>query len=73
MEASVITLPLIDLAACSGCGRCVELCPGRAVELRGGKAAIVRPRDCSYCELCEVYCPEGAIGRPFRVVFGPRE
>jgi NAD-dependent dihydropyrimidine dehydrogenase PreA subunit len=70
MDTSEIVLPLIDLRRCNGCGLCADLCPGHAVELRGGKAAIVRPEDCSFCDVCEAYCPEGAIGRPFRVVFG---
>jgi ferredoxin len=65
------TLPLIDLRRCNGCGVCVELCPTNAVELRGGKAAITRPAACTFCPLCESYCPEGAIGRPFSVVFAP--
>jgi ferredoxin len=65
------TLPLIDLGRCTGCGRCAKLCPTRAVEVRAGKAAIVAPRACTFCEVCETYCPEGAIGRPFTVVFAP--
>jgi NAD-dependent dihydropyrimidine dehydrogenase PreA subunit len=64
-------IPLIDLQRCSGCGQCVELCPTEAVDLRGGKAVIARPADCTFCEVCETYCPEGAIGRPFTVVFAP--
>ncbi len=69
--SSAPTLPLIDLRRCSGCGVCVELCPTSAVELRDGKAAITRPAACTFCPLCESYCPEGAIGRPFSVVFAP--
>lgn len=62
-------LPLIDARRCTACGRCVQLCPTRAVELRGGCAAIVRPAACTFCEVCETYCPSGAIGRPFAIVF----
>ncbi len=62
-------LPVIDLARCNGCALCVQLCPTQAVDLRGGQAAIVRPEDCTFCEICEAYCPEGAIGRPFVIVF----
>jgi ferredoxin len=69
MESRI--LPLIDLRRCSGCALCVSLCPTEAVELRAGKAMIVRPEACTFCDVCESYCPEGAIGRPFRVVFGP--
>jgi NAD-dependent dihydropyrimidine dehydrogenase PreA subunit len=64
-------LPRIDLSRCNGCGRCVALCPARAVELSAGRAVIVRPRDCTFCDLCETYCPEGAIGRLFRIIFAP--
>jgi ferredoxin len=66
------TLPLVDLARCTGCGRCAQLCPTRAVEVRAGKASIVRPATCTFCEVCESFCPEGAIGRPFTVAFAPR-
>lgn len=72
MVTSTRVLPLIDMARCNGCGRCVLLCPHGAVELRAGKAVIVRPADCTFCEVCESYCPEGAIGRPFTVAFAPR-
>lgn len=71
MDLPQIALPIIDLVRCNGCGLCAQLCPTRAVELRGGKARVVRPADCTYCEVCESYCPEGAIGRPFEIVFAP--
>lgn len=64
-------IPLIDLARCSGCGLCAELCPTRAVDIVVGKPVIARPAACTYCEVCEHYCPEGAIGRPFVIVFAP--
>lgn len=73
MDKHTLILPLIDLSICNGCGLCAALCPGKAVELHRGKAEIVRPRDCTYCDICESYCPEGAIARPFQVVFGSRE
>jgi len=63
-------LPLIDKQRCTGCGRCAQLCPTQAVELRGALAVIVRPEACTFCDVCESYCPEGAIGRPFTIVFG---
>lgn len=63
-------IPLIDSERCTGCGECERLCPTRAVEVRGKLAVIVRPADCVFCEICESYCPSGAIGRPFKVVFG---
>lgn len=49
----------------------MELCPTNAVELKDNKAVITRPAACTFCPLCETYCPEGAIGRSFRIVFAP--
>lgn len=68
-----IILPLIDLNRCGGCGRCVEFCPTHAVAIVGGKARIVRPEDCTFCDVCENSCPSGAIGRPFVVQFAQPE
>jgi ferredoxin len=65
-------LPDINVDACTGCGSCVEHCPSGAVEMAGGKAAMVRPEDCRYCTDCEEVCPEGAIRCPFVIVLaGP--
>ena len=65
-------LPQIDLEQCTGCGRCVALCPTQAVALINGQAAITQPAQCTFCEVCESYCPVGAIGRPFIVVLARR-
>jgi NAD-dependent dihydropyrimidine dehydrogenase PreA subunit len=70
-QTSDKALPLIDLRRCTGCGLCEQLCPTKAVEVRGNVAVIARPEACTFCEVCESYCPEGAIGRPFAIVFAP--
>jgi MinD superfamily P-loop ATPase len=62
-------LPLIDQARCTGCGKCEQLCPTHAIDMRDGRPVIARPADCSFCDVCESYCPEHAIGRPFRIIF----
>lgn len=64
-------IPNIDLDRCNACGNCVALCPTQAVEIVDDKAAIVRPEACTYCDVCETFCPEGAIGRPFTIEFAP--
>jgi NAD-dependent dihydropyrimidine dehydrogenase PreA subunit len=61
-------VPVIDRDACIGCGSCVDFCPGAAVRLVDGKAAIVSPAACTYCTDCEAICPTGAISCPFTIV-----
>jgi formate hydrogenlyase subunit 6/NADH:ubiquinone oxidoreductase subunit I len=39
--------------------------------MRDARPVIARPADCSFCDVCESYCPEHAIGRPFAIVFAP--
>lgn len=63
-------IPRIDERRCTGCGNCEALCPTQAVQVVNGRAAIIRPESCVYCDVCEAHCPEGAIGRPFLIIFG---
>ncbi len=63
-----MALPEIDLDKCTGCGDCIELCPGGVISLANDKVTITRPDECSYCTDCELYCPSGAIRCPFEIV-----
>lgn len=46
---------------CSGCGRCVEVCPQGVFEMRE-KRAVVTDRDlCMECGACANNCDFGAI------------
>lgn len=45
---------------CTGCGTCVEVCPGGAVTLANQKAAVDADR-CTGCGLCIEACLTGAI------------
>ena len=57
---NVVTLRYMP-AKCSGCRRCVQVCPHAVFTMNGGKA-VLRDRDaCMECGACRMNCPEGAI------------
>jgi len=50
----------VDVARCTGCGTCVEVCPVGAIALIDDKACIDE-ETCTGCEACVDACPEDAI------------
>ena len=50
----------VDIARCTGCGACVEVCPMGAIALMDGKACIDEEA-CTGCRACVDACSEGAI------------
>jgi NAD-dependent dihydropyrimidine dehydrogenase PreA subunit len=47
---------------CTGCGRCIEICPTDVFEEgAGGHPRIARVLDCQTCFACELHCPADAI------------
>ncbi len=57
---NVTTLKL-DQIACTGCGRCVEVCPHQVFALSGKWAHIIDPDDCMECGACAMNCAAAAI------------
>lgn len=46
---------------CTGCGRCVEVCPQQVFEMRDKRAAIIDRDLCMECGACALNCEFGAI------------
>ena len=50
----------VDKDKCTGCGECVDSCPGEVYELVDGKAVPINEDECHGCHTCEAVCPEDA-------------
>nr|WP_320131445.1 NADH-ubiquinone oxidoreductase-F iron-sulfur binding region domain-containing protein [uncultured Holophaga sp.] len=46
---------------CSGCGKCLELCPEEAIEGEEDYIHVIDTKACTQCGLCFEVCPERAI------------
>ena len=55
--------PVFSRDLCSGCGRCVEICPAEALSLRKDELPKVEIRrdTCIRCYCCHEVCPENAV------------
>ena len=51
----------IDESLCNGCGNCVTACAEGAMEVRGGKARVVKESFCDGLGACIGDCPTGAL------------
>lgn len=54
-------LPSIEIGACDGCGKCVEVCPRHVLTVEEGRAKATNILECSLCKLCIEECEAGAI------------
>lgn len=58
-------LPDIDPARCTGCGRCIAVCPVHVLGFHTERwtkfAVLVEAEPCTGCSRCEVRCPFNAI------------
>jgi len=54
-------IPQISLPLCTGCGACVEACPGEVFILENEKSRVALPEECIECGACVEACPAGAV------------
>ena len=60
LERGFAARPQVDRAKCVGCGKCREVCPAGAAQLKVKKARIDRSK-CIRCFCCLEFGPRGAI------------
>jgi ferredoxin len=58
--SGVVTLKYFT-EACTGCGRCLEVCPRGVFVRSNGKVAVTDAALCLECGACMANCPEGAL------------
>ena len=56
----VVTLEL-DPELCTGCGRCLEVCPHDVFRLSDGRAGIIDRDACMECGACAKNCASNAV------------
>lgn len=62
-----LLVPVVDIARCTACGRCAEVCEYHAITVIG-KQVLVFPELCHGCGSCTRQCPEGAIHEALNVM-----
>lgn len=51
----------LDDEKCTGCGRCIEVCPHKVFSLQNGKTQITDRDSCMECGACAKNCPFKAL------------
>jgi uncharacterized protein (DUF362 family)/Pyruvate/2-oxoacid:ferredoxin oxidoreductase delta subunit len=64
VKGVISPLPRFSKELCTGCGVCVEACPGSA--LRPGSPPELNRQACIRCYCCQELCPQGAATVPRR-------
>jgi len=52
---------VINKAWCKGCDICVQVCPRDVLEMKDFVAVVKDIDNCTFCQLCELLCPDFAI------------
>ncbi|MBN2235547.1 MAG: Ferredoxin-1 [Verrucomicrobia bacterium ADurb.Bin474] len=51
----------LDSGLCTGCRRCVEVCPHEVFSMVKGRSVIVDRASCMECGACALNCAPGAL------------
>ena len=51
----------LEASHCSGCGRCLEVCPHQVFRRVGRRVCIAHRNACMECGACQMNCPAGAL------------
>lgn len=51
----------INKVWCKGCEICVDVCPRDVLEMQDFVAVVKDLERCTFCQLCELLCPDFAI------------
>ncbi|MBN1332443.1 MAG: DUF362 domain-containing protein [Synergistales bacterium] len=57
----LVSRPYQDKALCIGCGRCVDICAAKALELSPDRTLHYDYKKCIRCFCCQEVCPRNAI------------
>lgn len=50
----------VDESRCTGCGKCIDVCPQGAITMAGNRA-VIDENKCTDCGACVQVCPVSAI------------
>lgn len=71
-----VTTLKMNIDKCTGCGKCIEVCPHLVFKIFDGKAQIIDKDRCMECGACAKNCPfdvlevKPGVGCAYAVIMG---
>ncbi|MEN6411504.1 MAG: 4Fe-4S dicluster domain-containing protein [Veillonellales bacterium] len=59
----------IDPNRCAGCGRCLAICPAKAIKLLATNTMQIQAHKCIRCGSCKKICKRNAVSYRVRLQF----